>query len=96
MPDFQYDVFLSHNHADKPRVRRLAERLATRLNELAVEGENRASESEGRPPETGHDLVMAHHGSLSRERRLIIEDDLKRWTVLIDAIGRDRLVTGGQ
>jgi hypothetical protein len=28
MPDaFLYDVFLSHNHADKPRVRRLAERL---------------------------------------------------------------------
>jgi hypothetical protein len=28
MPDnFQYDVFLSHNQADKPRVRRLAERL---------------------------------------------------------------------
>ena len=25
--DFQYDVFLSHNQADKPRVRRLAERL---------------------------------------------------------------------
>ena len=24
---FQYDVFLSHNSADKPRVRRLAERL---------------------------------------------------------------------
>lgn len=24
---FEYDVFLSHNHADKPRVRRLAERL---------------------------------------------------------------------
>ena len=24
---FRYDVFLSHNHADKPRVRRLAERL---------------------------------------------------------------------
>lgn len=24
---FQYDVFLSHNHADKPKVRRLAERL---------------------------------------------------------------------
>ncbi len=24
---FQYDIFLSHNHADKPRVRRLAERL---------------------------------------------------------------------
>lgn len=28
MPElFQFDVFLSHNHADKPRVRRLAERL---------------------------------------------------------------------
>ena len=26
-PDFLYDVFLSHNHADKPRVRRVAERL---------------------------------------------------------------------
>ena len=26
-PAFQYDVFLSHNHADKPRVQRLAERL---------------------------------------------------------------------
>ncbi len=25
--EFQYDVFLSHNSADKPRVRRLAERL---------------------------------------------------------------------
>jgi hypothetical protein len=29
--DFQYDVFLSHNHADKPRVRRLVpvSRLST-------------------------------------------------------------------
>jgi len=27
MPDRQYDVFLSHNAKDKPRVRRLAERL---------------------------------------------------------------------
>jgi len=26
-PDIQYDVFLSHNAKDKPRVRRLAERL---------------------------------------------------------------------
>ena len=25
--EFPYDVFLSHNQADKPRVRRLAERL---------------------------------------------------------------------
>ncbi|MEZ5412294.1 MAG: DEAD/DEAH box helicase [Acidimicrobiales bacterium] len=59
--------------------RRLAERLATRLNELAVDGENRAAEAEGRPPATasGAELVMAHHGSLSREQRLIIEDRLK-------------------
>jgi hypothetical protein len=27
--DFQHDVFLSHNQADKPRVRRLAERWRT-------------------------------------------------------------------
>lgn len=27
--EFQYDVFLSHNSADKPRVRRLAKRLRT-------------------------------------------------------------------
>jgi ATP-dependent helicase Lhr and Lhr-like helicase len=58
--------------------RRLAERLATRLNELAAEGENRAAEAEGRPPEPGREVVKAHHGSLSRERRLQIEDELKR------------------
>ncbi len=58
--------------------RRLAERLATRLNELAHDGENRAAESEGRPPEPGHEIVKAHHGSLSRQRRLQIEDELKR------------------
>ncbi|MDH4278104.1 MAG: helicase-related protein [Acidimicrobiia bacterium] len=60
--------------------RRLAERLATRLNELATDGENRGAESDGTPPETepGQELVLAHHGSLSRERRLDIEDRLKR------------------
>ncbi|HMQ26463.1 MAG TPA: helicase-related protein, partial [Acidimicrobiales bacterium] len=58
--------------------RRLAERLATRLNELAVDGENRAAEADGRPPAADtHELVLAHHGSLSRERRLQIEDRLK-------------------
>ena len=71
--------------------RRLAERLATRLNELAVDGENRAAEQFGTPPGRGpdaegvpteeghgqHELVLAHHGSLSRERRLQIEDRLK-------------------
>jgi len=40
--------------------RRLAERLAARLNELA-----------------GEDLVRAHHGSIAREQRLLIEDQLK-------------------
>ncbi|HEY6058299.1 MAG TPA: DEAD/DEAH box helicase, partial [Candidatus Limnocylindrales bacterium] len=40
--------------------RRLAERLAQRLNELA-----------------GEDLVRAHHGSIAREQRLQIEQDLK-------------------
>jgi ATP-dependent helicase Lhr and Lhr-like helicase len=40
--------------------RRLAERLAGALNELA-----------------GEELVFAHHGSIAREQRLRIEDDLK-------------------
>ncbi|MCU1369753.1 MAG: putative ATP-dependent helicase [Ilumatobacteraceae bacterium] len=71
--------------------RRLAERLATRLNELAAEQAQQAagtapadgeaarfasSEAMGAPP-VDVELVKAHHGSLSRERRLIIEDDLK-------------------
>jgi ATP-dependent Lhr-like helicase len=40
--------------------RRLAERLALRLNELA-----------------GEELVRAHHGSIAREQRLAIEEELK-------------------
>ena len=57
--------------------RRAAERLAAKLNELAVE--------EGVPgsvdPGTGEmldELVRAHHGSLAREQRVVIEDRLKR------------------
>ena len=57
--------------------RRAAERLAAKLNELAVE--------EGVPgsvdPATGEmldELVRAHHGSLAREQRVVIEDRLKR------------------
>ena len=57
--------------------RRAAERLAAKLNELAVD--------EGVPgivdPETGEmveELVKAHHGSLAREQRVVIEDQLKR------------------
>ena len=65
--------------------RRLAERLATRLNELASEtgldGSDpsprfTSAEAVGAPP-ADFELVKAHHGSLSRERRLSIEDDLK-------------------
>ena len=40
--------------------RRLAERLAVRLNELAED-----------------EIARAHHGSLAREQRVIIEEDLK-------------------
>src|SRR5581483_5218511 len=59
--------------------RRLAERLATRLNELSAEREQPAhvgGENVGAPP-AGAELVKAHHGSLSRERRRQIEDELK-------------------
>ncbi|MEX2660214.1 MAG: DEAD/DEAH box helicase, partial [Acidimicrobiales bacterium] len=62
--------------------RRLAERLAARLNELA-EAED-AGEEVGPPTSDamgaighGGDLVKAHHGSLSRAQRLHIEDQLK-------------------
>jgi ATP-dependent helicase Lhr and Lhr-like helicase len=61
--------------------RRLAERLATRLNELAHDEEDAGDAQLG----VGHvddasdvpELVKAHHGSISRERRLQIEDELK-------------------
>jgi ATP-dependent Lhr-like helicase len=44
--------------------RRLAERLAARINELA-----------------GEELVLAHHGSIAREQRMLIEDQLKAGVV---------------
>jgi len=53
--------------------RRLAERLAARLNEQAI--------TEGLVPEDGPELVRAHHGSLAREQRVAIEDELKRGTL---------------
>ena len=55
--------------------RRQAERLAAKLNELAEE------RGIGVDPETGRlreELVRAHHGSLAREQRILVEDDLKR------------------
>ncbi|MEZ5260998.1 MAG: DEAD/DEAH box helicase [Acidimicrobiales bacterium] len=59
--------------------RRLAERLASRLNELEAEQLTfSAGESMGTSvADPAHELVKAHHGSLSRERRLLIEDELK-------------------
>ena len=60
--------------------RRMAERLASRLNELAHEArpEHTAGEAAGSSlPEGVEELVKAHHGSLSRERRLQVEDELK-------------------
>jgi ATP-dependent Lhr-like helicase len=57
--------------------RRLAERLAARLNELAEGGDDGVRWSGGEAMGTGGELVRAHHGSLSREQRLDIEDQLK-------------------
>ncbi len=68
--------------------RRLAERLAARLNELHAQRQ-RAEElrEKGIDPDSEAalailtapvpELVKAHHGSLSRDRRLQIEDELK-------------------
>jgi ATP-dependent Lhr-like helicase len=57
--------------------RRAAERLAAKLNELAVDRAVPGIVD----PETGEmieELVKAHHGSLAREQRVVIEDQLKR------------------
>ncbi|MEM6331138.1 MAG: DEAD/DEAH box helicase, partial [Planctomycetota bacterium] len=47
--------------------RRLAERLATAINELAAEDD----------PEAG-EIALAHHGSVAKDKRAAIEDRLKR------------------
>jgi ATP-dependent Lhr-like helicase len=68
--------------------RRLAERLAARLNELEAErqglsagasysGAAVAGQAGAARVPAGVDLVRAHHGSISREQRLEIEDLLK-------------------
>jgi ATP-dependent Lhr-like helicase len=54
--------------------RRLAERLAQRLNELAE-----AEQPEGTP--AAAPLVRAHHGSISREQRMVVEEMLKAGTL---------------
>ncbi|MGI9053481.1 MAG: Lhr family helicase [Ilumatobacteraceae bacterium] len=58
--------------------RRQAERLAAKLNELAEERGINVDPETGRLRE---DLVKAHHGSLAREQRVVVEDDLKRGTL---------------
>jgi ATP-dependent Lhr-like helicase len=50
--------------------RRAAERIALRLNDLA------AQDAVGRG-EPVREIARAHHGSLAREERLVIEDELK-------------------
>ena len=61
--------------------RRAAERLAMRLNELAAEREaekNGEPAGNGGPPEHPPlEIARAHHGSLAREERLIVEEQLK-------------------
>jgi len=66
--------------------RRLAERLASHLNELDLQRHEQSEAGQLPSPDTsvgatpleGNEVVLAHHGSLSRERRLQIEDSLKR------------------
>ena len=68
--------------------RRLAERLTARLNELEAERRGAALESEGPPAQlmgqsgAGHPtgevvVARAHHGSVSREQRVLVEEELK-------------------
>ncbi len=70
--------------------RRSAERVALRLNELAAVGSDSAGEqagriedgpefvpSEGQGPVALREVARAHHGSLSREERTTIEEQLK-------------------
>ena len=54
--------------------RRGAERLALRLNELNAEGEDGSRPSDDAAPTS---IARAHHGSLAREERLVVEDLLK-------------------
>ncbi|MBW5486465.1 ATP-dependent helicase [Streptomyces bambusae] len=69
--------------------RRLAERLCNRLNEIAYERATGEALAEGAPPpaeimaQSGAArgapplLARAHHGSVSKEQRALVEEDLK-------------------
>ena len=52
--------------------RRLAERLTARMNDIAAEREHEAGASDA-----AHGIARAHHGSVSKEQRALIEEDLK-------------------
>ncbi len=66
--------------------RRLAERLTARFNEIATDRAERAQAGppgpagQVEPAASASDPVIAraHHGSVSKEQRALIEDDLKR------------------
>ncbi len=60
--------------------RRLSERLTARLNEIATNRSAGGSTVGGSPTTAGAETVIAkaHHGSVSKEQRALIEDDLKR------------------
>ncbi len=55
--------------------RRLSERLTARFNEIATA---RAGEALEASPGAETVIAKAHHGSVSKEQRALIEDDLKR------------------
>src|SRR4051812_2517967 len=61
--------------------RRGAERLALRLNELAAERRaerDGTASPDGAPPDVAPlEIARAHHGSLAREERLVVEELLK-------------------
>ena len=57
--------------------RRQAERLAAKLNELYDE-QGIGGRADADPDAPRSELVRAHHGSLAREQRVMVEDELKR------------------
>ena len=56
--------------------RRLAERLTARLNELANATDQDQPDAAGEPAEP-RIIARAHHGSVSKDQRALIEEDLK-------------------
>ena len=83
------DLVLEHNSSIVfANSRRLSERLTARLNEIyserlgqSVELKHRPASQIGTPSEVNHGaeplLARAHHGSVSKDQRALIEDDLK-------------------